>query len=247
MAMLKYFLLILIFLLHAPAVFAADADNNVKSSTKDIAFIFYKLANKTPDFNAWAKASAASQIRHYGELGRREYLENVRKDLITEFNETNPETSYITVSVDALLEPLNLNEDNPSSRFLNIYFKEEPLFLSKTLPDYLLNIVIPKLEESLDLNVSDEEYQRLDKIFYSGIHPRNLIKLRLKLKPIRAEADDLMLYNDKEYALMLTKLIDFEIWNDIDHVKYWPLPPIEEEAIQQKKDTSISDFISKYQ
>lgn len=226
--------------------FDAVAQKNMgkKSPTKQISFIFYKLAGLEPDFDFWTEEYTKNEVAKYGEVGKRYYVKETRDKLISDFRNTIPENETIIIHLDAYLEPLSL--DNDGKKYLNIYFKESPPFISKRTPKYNINIVVPKLENKVQLVLNEKEYEQMDKLFYASIRAKNFVSVKLFLKPISADVENPIERDGKKFALLLTELKDFEIWSDIKREQYWPLPPTEEELRMIEDQKTKADFMSKY-
>ena len=237
-----FFLLTLLFV----SPLAASDEAIKKSSTKQIAFLYYKMIDRVPDYDLWTHEYTKADIDNYGQLGKREYVHKVRTKLMNDFYNVKPETDLIMVQIHANLEPLTFEGTKQDKVYFNIYFDESPPFIAKRIPEFNINIVVPDLEEKVRLSMSKFDYDRLNKTFYGGIRKRNDVMLQLTLKPIVADVENPIIRNDKKYALLLTKLLEYEIFNDSGKRRLWPLPPTEEEIKAQDDKEKKDNFFNKY-
>lgn len=219
------------------------------STIQKTAFIFYKMTGLTPDYDRWVESMTKREVGKYGELGKREYLLDLRMRLESQFEMTNPDRETLVISHPAILEAVPVDRDNPDQRYINIYFEESPPFFSKRLPDRNIQIIVPDLEEKLNMFISGEEYERMSSLFYDGIKDKNLVTLKLMLKPVAADADKPIEKDNTNFYLFLTELQDFEIYNEIARDRVWPLPelqPTPEEIKEQEDKEMLDDFMNKY-
>ncbi len=146
----------------------AYANEKSSSSTKQITYIFQKLIGLEPDYDFWTDEYTKKNIDRYGEIGKRDYLIETRYKLVKEFEETVPENETIIIFAKAWMEPISLKDKNDTKRYLNIYFDESPPFFSKRIPGYYVNIVVPKLENNLHLNLSIDEFDQMTQRLYAA-------------------------------------------------------------------------------
>jgi 5'(3')-deoxyribonucleotidase len=248
--MTKYAKIILLILLSAflylpDHLRASEAPKD--TNLEDAAFLFYKMVDQEPDYDFWTKHIISRSQERFGQMGKRDHAQEVRKNLIQKYETLDPAEKSIVISYPAYLEAIKLDKESDNSDyFINIYFKED-FFLERDIPGYRVNYVIPNFDEKIRLTLSSEDYNKLKSRFYAErVFKENAVHLKFYMKPVRVDPEKTTEHKGKTYQMMLMDLEKFEIYDDTAKKIYWPFPLTEEEIKAQEDEKAKIDFFDKY-
>ncbi len=181
---------------------APKADNVFQaSSALEVASMFYKLSNATPDFTSWAKETKAYIDAHHFD----------KEPVLKQQEIKLREVFYNTFEDQVLNIEIDLDLQNYSTIQEKLFLEEfsADTFFSYTLFGENYAIIVPNIEEYQKHNISNEHIIA----FSGGGDPVSLGVAELEIRPLSADQNKPLNIDGTDYWIMIGKINALTIWD----------------------------------
>lgn len=170
-----------------------------------VSMLFYRMADTTPDFEAWTRASKAYQDA--SKFDKDMVLQNMSNDLHNAFRSLNVDDPlYITTS-----QPISKYSQVNAGIFIEGFTDKALTFKFQHL-NLNFAVIITNLEEFQWMKMDEELARRINRI--AG--PNKQLQLQLNLLPVDIDLEKPVTMEDgKKYWLLLTKIDKVQVWDRV--------------------------------
>lgn len=183
--------------------------------TERVAFAFYKLGGKTPDFKVWAENKPEYLDLRVSD--REAWLRNQILDLKQRFARFDPETDLIAVRIvsDIAVQEIATDEyadDGPGRRFeIKVNAGDQTmLYFPYQINEQYIAVIPDHLDTVLTREVDEKLFRKIQTgIGYDRQSKSATAVLNFLLRPISADMKQPMLLDGKNQWLMMAEIATF--------------------------------------
>ncbi len=183
------------------------------SSSMEIGFAFYKMANTSPDFQKWMMESEEYKNASFGD--KTKLLVKGIDDMRKQFHAFAPEEDQLIVGVDGRAVVLPSAEDSRYPYTLNLLLGDDEVdFFPYEIAGEWIAVVVKDMPKYLTHNLTQANYDQIQHNLGMPL-PLTLkknMKIIFKMKPVSVDAEKPLAMNGHDFWLMMAEPATVSLW-----------------------------------